>query len=474
MSKQQATKTKTYLFVGISIPLLLIILVYFLNKTYNYSSIVHSEPAVKPIEPEPHQVLVCPENEKDKPNNNCNYFGGNGLAKAINDADKNIDTIIKLKPSEYTRLENSETFTDNEGINQKCFLYSKDKNIKLVGLESDDHTKPIINGRGMDNPMSGICIDGGHFEISNIILKDFLRSTTFCTKEDVDCSEGSGIAILSYNSEITIKSVILGTGNFSAMKSDNSNLAISDSDIAENSDGISLYNGSIKVSGSRFYNNRFSAGYYVNSDVVFQNNIFFENGPKGGMNLYNSNKTPNYTIINNTFYKNTYANLNIEIGYGSDSPFMKITNNIFTDAQVYFGSLGSWGEGIHLEDYDNYLAKKPENFDIGFNLFWKNGNTPEKYCANNYLLCNMKGSIIGKDPLFNNPNEKDFRLKTGSPAINAGANGLTIGAIEQTVDTTSEDKKPAIPNDQPVPETDTPVEASSPTETPSPDSTYNP
>ena len=39
-------------------------------------------------------------------------------------------------------------------------------------------------------------------------------------------------------------------------------------------------------------------------------------------------------------------------------------------------------------------------------------------------------NINGKDPLFVDPQKRDFRLQKGSPAIGAGKGGVTIGALE--------------------------------------------
>ena len=41
-----------------------------------------------------------------------------------------------------------------------------------------------------------------------------------------------------------------------------------------------------------------------------------------------------------------------------------------------------------------------------------------------------ESNINGKDPLFADPGKRDFRLRKGSPAIGAGKDGVTIGALE--------------------------------------------
>ena len=41
-----------------------------------------------------------------------------------------------------------------------------------------------------------------------------------------------------------------------------------------------------------------------------------------------------------------------------------------------------------------------------------------------------EANLNGKDPLFEDPRKRNFRLKQGSPAIGAGKDGVTIGALE--------------------------------------------
>ena len=88
---------------------------------------------------------------------------------------------------------------------------------------------------------------------------------------------------------------------------------------------------------------------------------------------------------------------------GAESTNGQIRNNILCDAQ---------------RAVDDRMDFTPANPVMEYNLTYKT-----------WVLAGAT-NINGKDPLFVDSQQRDFRLKKGSPAIGAGKDGVTIGALE--------------------------------------------
>ena len=130
--------------------------------------------------------------------------------------------------------------------------------------------------------------------------------------------------------------------------------------------------------------------------ILFENNLVVENssGNKGGgFCLYYYGEGD--SVINNVIYANAAANLGGGVYfYASGGTFM---NNIVTSCT---------GGGI----YANASSTNPNTY----NDIWGNA-------GGNYLGYASPGvGDISEDPLFENPVKGDFRLREGSPCIDAG------------------------------------------------------
>ncbi|HZR18635.1 MAG TPA: DUF1565 domain-containing protein [Verrucomicrobiae bacterium] len=112
-------------------------------------------------------------------------------------------------------------------------------------------------------------------------------------------------------------------------------------------------------------------------------------------------QTLNVTIDHNTISTVRWAAIGLR---GKESTGGLIRNNILCDA-----------ERAIIDGDKDFSAANPVS---EFNLTFKTWAAPGEKNLN------------GKDPLFVDPAKRNFRLRQGSPAIGAGEDGSTIGALE--------------------------------------------
>ena len=111
-------------------------------------------------------------------------------------------------------------------------------------------------------------------------------------------------------------------------------------------------------------------------------------------------QTPDVTIESCTISTVNWACIGLR---GKESTNGQIRNNILCDAE---------------RAVDDRMDFTPSNPLIEYNLTFKTAPLADKTNLN------------GPDPLFVDPQGRNFRLKKGSPAIGAGQGGVTIGALE--------------------------------------------
>jgi hypothetical protein len=134
---------------------------------------------------------------------------------------------------------------------------------------------------------------------------------------------------------------------------------------------------------------------------TFRHNIVSTNSPtmRGGWGP-DIIQTPDVTIENCTISAVNWACIGLR---GAESTGGLIRNNILCEAE---------------RAVDDRMDFTPANPIIEYNLTFKTAPLAGET------------NISGKDPLFEDPQKRDFRLKKGSPAIRAGKSGVTIGALE--------------------------------------------
>jgi len=134
---------------------------------------------------------------------------------------------------------------------------------------------------------------------------------------------------------------------------------------------------------------------------TFRGNIVSPNSPamRGGWGP-DIIQTPDVTIENCTISTVNWATIGLR---GKESTNGQIRNNILCEAERA------------VDDRMDFTPAKPV---IEYNLTFK--TAPLEGASN----------LNGKDPLFVDPGKRNFRLREGSPAIGAGKNGVTVGALE--------------------------------------------
>ena len=136
---------------------------------------------------------------------------------------------------------------------------------------------------------------------------------------------------------------------------------------------------------------------------TWRHNIYSSNLPtyKGAWGL-DIIQTPDVTIENNTFAGITWFGVGLR---GKESTNGQIRNNLFYDVQ----------QAVLDGTKDDFT---PANPVIEYNLAFKTAPLA------------MDKNINDKDPLLGDAENRDFRLRKGSPAAGAGKGGATIGALE--------------------------------------------
>ena len=285
--------------------------------------------------------------------------------------------------------------------------------------------------------------------------------------------DGNGGGIYAYKSQAVFADLIIQNnearsgGGIYVSNSFNQfiNVNINENTADNDGGGIHLYD-SISIFEDTVFNNnvarRGSGGaVYIlstsskDSNLIVDGGLFTGNTAEdngGAIAIPTSSANNDFNLNNAVFRDNTANNGGAIYNYYTDSS-STISNSIFdgniadTDGGAIFNHSSS-ASGTNLTFYNNEAINGAavytrNNAPIYHNsIFWGNENTSDSSSnpifndeskeANTIVSQSIVESgynglgNISANPLFNNPEQGDFRLKGNSPAINAGLNDFII------------------------------------------------
>ena len=229
---------------------------------------------------------------------------------------------------------------------------------------------------------------------------------------------GQGIRIYSCSTPVLQDNLVANNGQEGVYLQSCSSASVVNHTIYQNSGGVrGYYSPSLTLTGNRIYSNNGYGIYAEGGAITSSGNLVYLNTGTG-LTLLNS---PQSTVENNTFYRNTTVNLRLTGTHNN----VRVANNILSSSGsaqtcIQFDTIGtSW-----LADYNDYFVT---NSAVMWN--WK-GPRYSLAALQNYS--GMERHSIDLDPLFIDPDGADnqlggnfgaddnFHLAASSPALDAG------------------------------------------------------
>ncbi|HZN56807.1 MAG TPA: hypothetical protein VFD71_01940 [Planctomycetota bacterium] len=110
---------------------------------------------------------------------------------------------------------------------------------------------------------------------------------------------------------------------------------------------------------------------------------------------------------------------------------VQVENNIFADYQIFRAGIGKWYQYTFRRNIVfyaqgpvlSYWDTRNDNFRFDDNLYWNTSGQPLMFSGKTFEEWKAAGqdrrSVVA-DPLFEDPEHGDFRLRPGSPALRVG------------------------------------------------------
>ena len=210
-------------------------------------------------------------------------------------------------------------------------------------------------------------------------------------KTIIDGGKKDGNVVIGANDTVIEGFTIRNSGYMdSGIKIDNVSMAVLNNKIVNNNAGILLFHGKVSLIANNVIEENKKFGIYMLYSTPFvENNILYDNKVYGIFCTASKPMIAYNTIVGNP--TGIYTEVTSSI----------VKNNILDDSNV-----------IGFQIVESPRDQKGVEPYLSYNIYWNNGHNRSN---------TEKGEgEIEKDPMLVNVSKRDFRLKSGSPAINAG------------------------------------------------------
>ena len=328
--------------------------------------------------------------------------------------DGKINIIVKNLDIRYAGLEGIRCYGSTNSrisgntIIDSCYFYGNRESGVLLDAGYSDNI--IQNSTAIRNGNGFYAASYTAYGSNNNLFTRLLTEYNIHHVNDL-VTDGHGIGI--YNSDSTIVEHCTSNGNFG-------NIMFAGN--YGNNGIIIRYN---LVENSQGGNTGIGCGSESNRNIYIYYNLLLYNGIAGldgyGMSLMKAGGTGHVYVYNNSLITNTTSQRLLYIDNTIDSTIYFKNNLLYQPSKDEFHQI------LYL---DSFTGTKL-NFD--YNMYYK--PNPEYFYTGNYgninfapwqAYINADSHSTLQDPLFTNPSNDDYSLRSGSPAINAGTNvGLT-------------------------------------------------
>jgi cytochrome c oxidase cbb3-type subunit 3 len=217
-------------------------------------------------------------------------------------------------------------------------------------------------------------------------------------KTTIDGSKKDGSVVIGANDAVIEGFTIMNSGTRgrhgdamdAGIRIESSAMAVLSNRIVNNNAGILLFHGSTSLVANNIIEDNETFGVYlIFANPLVENNIIYRNKVHGIFCTYSKPE-----IVNNTIADNP-------TGIFTEVTSSVVKNNIIVNSKA-----------IGFQIAESPRDQKGVEPYLSYNVFWHNGHD---------LSNTEKGTgDITKDPLFVDGAKRDFRLKSESPAVNAG------------------------------------------------------
>ena len=289
-------------------------------------------------------------------------------------------------------------------------------------IDANQNSRVMGIGAGSAVALAGLTIIGGNNNnYGGGIFK--LNGMLTVTNSTISGNSGNGI----YNGEgtMTVMNCTVSNNSRSGISNANGTVMVTNSTISGNLSGGINNSAGVILTNCTISDNSTTGGIYnYSGTVTVMGSTISGNSATNGGGISNTNGT--VTVTNSTISVNTADNGGGIYNYRTLAGAESIT---ITNSTIAGNSTGIYTSSGTMT-INNTIVAGNISGDVFRNAgtLTGNNNLIGNGTGQTSFLDGVNGSFVGRDPLFVDPANGNYRLAAGSPAIDKGRNALAVDA----------------------------------------------